>query len=754
MKKYYITLIVSLLCIIKTLNAQTTTTQKDFKLNIKKATQPIKIDGSLEELDWKDAQIATGFQVHYPQNGATPKFQTEARITYDDHFLYVGFVCYDSGKHVIQTLKRDIDYFSSEGMAIIIDPAAQQTNGFMFGVSTEGVQSDALLGSDGDPSFEWDNKWYAEVKKGVDRWTAELAIPFKTLRYESSRTTWNINFVRNYPKSGNFHTWTKVPQQFDGISLAYTGSMDWDKNPPSEKSNIALIPYTSGSLSKDYEKGKNTEGTLNAGLDGKVALSSSLNLDVTLNPDFSQVEVDEQVTNLTRFDIFYPEKRTFFLENSDVLTSIGIPPARPFFSRTIGLNANAQPVPILYGVRLSGNLTNKMRVNALNMHTREKGSGYGQNYSAVALQQNIVGRSYIKVGFLNRQGFDSAKISAPDYSRNLLISSVYVSKNNNVEAWAEGHKSFKPNFQGSDWMTTNGALWRNKNWEILTDLMTMGKNFYADMGFINRIENRDDARDTTIRLGFIQSFTEFNYTTRPKTGNITEHFAGYENLAVFNTDGSLNEWFKRLRYFFTFRNTSELKFRLDNQITNLPFPIYIDKDKQAILPAQRYNYTYGILQFDSDGRKKWSWNVRATAGEFYSGSRVGIQGGLKFRAQPWGNFSLNVDWNRVKLPAANEKVDGITTLMILSPKTEINFNRNMFWTTWFQYNTQGNNFNINSRFQWRFRPMSDLFVVYTDNYFVNEEERMMTPTQAARLFRPFDVKNRALVFKLNYWLNL
>jgi Domain of unknown function (DUF5916)/Carbohydrate family 9 binding domain-like len=753
MKKTYITLIISLLCIAKTLNAQTTTTQKDFKLNIKKAIQSIKIDGSLEESDWKDAQIATGFQVHYPQNGATPKFQTEARITYDDHFLYVGFVCYDTGKHIIQTLKRDIDYFSSEGMAIIIDPAAQQTNGFMFGVSTEGVQSDALLGSDGDPSFEWDNKWFAEVKKGIDRWTAELAIPFKTLRYESSRTTWNINFVRNYPKSGNFHTWTKVPQQFDGISLAYTGSMDWDKNPPSEKSNIALIPYTSGSVSKDYEKGKNTEGVLNAGLDAKVALSSSLNLDVTLNPDFSQVEVDEQVTNLTRFNVIFPEKRTFFLENSDVLSAFGIPPARPFFSRTIGLNADAQPVPILYGVRLSGNLTNKMRVNALNMHTRERGTGYGQNYSAVAFQQNIVGRSYIKVGFLNRQGFDSAKISAPDYGRNLLLSGVYVSKNNNVEAWAEGHKSFKPNITGRDWMTSNGFLWRNKNWEIVNDLTRIGENYYADMGLVNRLENRDDARDTTIRLGITQLFTEINYFKRPQKGNITEHFAGYENFMVWNPDGSLNEWFKRLRYFFTFKNTSELKFRLDNSISNVPFPFQFDEEN-ALLEAKHYNYTYGVVQFDSDGRKKWSWNVKASAGEFYNGSRIGIQGGLKFRAQPWGNFSLNVDWNRVKLPAASEKFDGITTPMIISPKTEINFSRTMFWTTWFQYNTQGNNFNINSRFQWRFRPMSDLFVVYTDNYFVNEEERMMTPTQAARLFRPFDVKNRALVFKLNYWLNL
>ena len=747
MQKIYIALIISQLSIALLSHAQTATTQQDFKLNIKKATQSIKIDGNLDEVDWAKAQLATGFQVHYPQNGATPKFQTEARVTYDDHFLYVGFKCYDEGKHIIQTLKRDVDYFDSEGIAILIDPTAQRTNGFMFGVSSEGVQAEALLGGE-DPSFEWDNKWYAEVRKDVEGdWTAEMAIPFKTLRYESARTTWNINFVRNYPKSGNWQTWTKVPPQFDGINLAYTGSMDWDKSPPFEKSNVALIPYVSGSLSKDYQNNKNTEGSANAGLDAKIALSPSLNLDATINPDFSQIEVDEQVTNLTRFNVIFPEKRTFFLENSDVLAAFGIPPARPFFSRSIGLDANAQPVPILYGLRLSGNLTNTLRVNALNMHTREKGSGYGQNYSAAAFQQNIKGRSYIKVGFLNRQGFDSAKVSLPDYGRNLMLTGVYVSKNNNFEMWAEGHKSFKPNIKGRDWMTSNGFLWRNKNWEITHDWTTIGENYYADMGLVNRLENYDAARDTIIRLGIIQNFTEINYFKRPQTGKITEHFSGIESFIVWNPNGTLNEWFKRIRYFMTFKNTSELKFRLDHQITNLPFAFNWD-DENALLAAQYYNYTYGTIQYNSDIRKKWSWNIRATAGGFYDGSRIGAQGGMTFRVQPWGKFSLNFDWNRIKLAPLNEQVDGITTLVIVSPKTEINFNRNTFWTTWFQYNTQGNNFNINSRFQWRFRPMSDLFIVYTDNYFASDE--MIEKVR----FRPFDVKNRGLVFKLNYWLNL
>ena len=168
-----------------TVFSQKITTQVDYQISIKKAQLPIKIDGDLNETDWHNAAVATQFQIHFPQNGSSPRSQTEARLTYDDHFLYVGFTCYDSGKHVVQTLKRDIDYFNSDAIAIIIDPIGQQTNGFLFGVNTEGVQTDALLGGE-RPSFEWDNKWYAEVKKSVGHWTAEIAIPFKTLSIPSN----------------------------------------------------------------------------------------------------------------------------------------------------------------------------------------------------------------------------------------------------------------------------------------------------------------------------------------------------------------------------------------------------------------------------------------------------------------------------------------------------------------------------------------------------------------------------------------
>lgn len=740
---YFLTYI----CIISfplVLKSQNTESTSAFQINIKKAQQAIVLDGILDEQDWLSASVAEGFQVHYPQNGITPTHKTKARVTYDDHFLYVGIFCQDSGKNIIQTLKRDIDFFSSDGVSVIIDPSGQQINGFLFGVSPQGVQSEALV-SDSDLSFEWNNKWYAEAHTFSDGWSAEMAIPFKTLRYDASRTSWRINFLRNDLKRGQYHTWTKIPPQFDGITLAFTGILNWDKNPPLEKSNIALIPYTSASLSKDYENKLPTEGAANIGLDAKIAVTSSLNIDATVNPDFSQVEVDEQVTNLTRFNIFYPEKRTFFLENSDVLASFGIPPARPFFSRTIGLNADALPVPILYGVRLSGNVTDNVRINVFNMHTKEKGVSVGNNFSAAAVQRSW-GRSYIKLGFLNRQEFDKFQISKTEYGRNALFSGLFVSKNNRLQAWTEAQHSFKHGINSENQAFSFGGMWQDKTWDVLQDFLVMGKNYYADMGFINRIENYDAERDTVIRLGFKQNFNEFNYYIRPTKGRITIHQFGLENFLVLNQNNSLNEWFTRLRYFITFKNTSELKFRFDNTTENLPFPFSFS-EKFALLKPKKYPYRYGIIQYDSDTRQVFSWNIRAQYGSFYDGFRTSMQGGIALRAQPWGNFSVDFDWNKVSLHDNSGALTS-TIFLLLSPKTEFNFNKNLSWTTWFQYNTQENNVNINSRFQWRYKPMSDIFLVYTDNYFAQEESR------GTERFRPFAPKNRALVFKISYWLNM
>ncbi len=732
---------------VSPISAQNSTNKTDFQIHIKKATSPIKVDGDLSDAAWANAEKVHNFRVHYPQNGDSAKLRTEVQLTYDDHFIYVGFTGFDDGKYIVQSLKRDVNFWSSDAMEVLFDPIESQANGVLFGVNPEGVQSEGILAGN-EPDWAWDNKWFSEVKKAADRWTIEIAIPFKSLRYDPKKTTWGINFARNaIENGGQYYTWTKVPQQFDGISLAFMGTLIWDAPPPAEKSNVAFTPYVGGGVSKDYLNKTTLDKQGNAGIDAKVALTASLNLDATINPDFSQIEVDEQVTNLTRFNVIFPERRTFFLENSDILNEFGIPPARPFFSRRIGLDANNKTVPIAYGVRLSGNLTPSVRVNAFNMHTKTTGTNEGNNYSAAAVQKSFWGRSYVKVGFLNRQAFNKFEPSKTDYGRNLLLAYVLRSKDNKWETWGELHNSFKRNVKNENQYASIGVQYRNNNWSFIQDFTNIGTNYYADMGNLNRIENYDAVRDTTIRLGFKHSYTNIGYATRPKNSFITEHRLNLENYIAWNPNNSLSQWFDQLNYDLTFKNTALLSMGINRITENVPFPFSFSDNN--VLIFGNYNYASGNISYDTDTRKAFSGRIRVRAGGFYSGSQVGLSMAATYRIQPWGKFSLKLDWNRIELPPRTPSVSGVTKLILLSPKSEISFNRNVHWTTFFQFNTQANNFNINSRLQYRFRPMSDLFLVYTDNYFADDER------DSARnlLHSAFDKKNRALVCKMTYWFN-
>jgi hypothetical protein len=403
----------------------------DFQVAIKKAEKPMVVDGILDEADWATAKTAKDFWMKYPDNKNRAETKTEVRLTYDDHNLYIGIVCSDSSrKHIIPTLKRDVNYFEGDGISVVLDPVNRMSNAYLFGVSPLGVQSDAAVQYFGDPVWSWDTKWLSAVKQYDDKWTVEMAIPFKSLRYEAGQTTWGINFIRNDVKHGQYHTWTRVPLQFLGYSLGFYGSLLWDAGPPIETSNVTLIPYVLGGASKNFETKQKTDNILRGGVDAKIALSSQLNLDATYNPDFSQVDVDEQITNLTRFNILYPERRTFFLENSDVLAELGSPASRPFFSRRIGLDAQGQRVPIQFGARLSGNLNKSLRINAFDMQTAATPNQPAYNYAAGAVQQAFMGRSFFKIGGMNRQDMTDFKRKKTDYTRELSGEVSYTSKNN------------------------------------------------------------------------------------------------------------------------------------------------------------------------------------------------------------------------------------------------------------------------------------------------------------------------------------
>ncbi|MFM7853170.1 MAG: DUF5916 domain-containing protein, partial [Flammeovirgaceae bacterium] len=405
-------------------------------LMIARTSEAITLDGQLKEPTWHKADVAKNFYLNYPVDSLPPTHQSEARLAYDDNFFYVSFVCYDDGKpNIMQSLRRDFDWDLNDNIGIYLDSYNDYTNGFYFAITPFGVQHEGIISAGGqnDGSFNesWDNKWYSEVKRHSDRWVAELAIPLKSFRYNHNSLEWNVTFVRQDLKHNQVSSWIATPIQFIPASFAYSGKLVFDQKPPHAGANVSLIPYLAGVSQQDFENNKPPATTGNAGLDAKIALSPSLNLDLTINPDFSNVEVDQQVINLTRFEFQFPERRQFFLENSDLFSTPGFPDTRPFFSRRIGLVLDskdvAQQVPIQYGARISGKIGKDWRIGVLNMRTAEKPSiGLpSQLYSMAIVQKQILSRSNIDFFIVDKQSlglgsYDKTKKYAPGLVKDII----------------------------------------------------------------------------------------------------------------------------------------------------------------------------------------------------------------------------------------------------------------------------------------------------------------------------------------------
>lgn len=724
--------------------------RESYQYHIKRSTEPIKLDGLLAEGVWSTAQVATDFWYIVPEDGkqAEDVHKTEVMMTYDDRFIYVGARCAQpEAEIVVNSLKRDGgEFWGGEVFGLILDPLAERQNGFIFATNPAGVQMDVLVsgnlgtrsgGAGGGFNSAWNNKWQVETTVHDDHYIVEMAVPFNSLRYSDNKV-WAFNFNRGVTTTNSFQAWTPVPVQFFGPDLGYTASLIWDEVPKASKSNIAVIPYVLGTTFKDVENDQPAENNFQVGLDAKVALTSALNLDLTINPDFSQVDVDRQVTNLTTVNVRFPEQRIFFVENSDIFNDFGIPPMRPFFSRRIGLDENGQAIPISYGARLTGNLTKNTRIGLMNLQTKSDGVVSGNNYSALSFSHQVFGRSVIK-GFLhNRVSHLSNEFDFDDYTRNGSIEFDYRSKDGNTRLASAYGLSFSDGVSDLNdyyhFIVSTG----NRNWSFYTNWASLGTNYDDSLGFFTQKNQFNSETGESTTIGYDHLFTRISYQWFPKSSKINNQRLGLvasqdwtrEGIPTLEEGNLFNNRFS-LSYNIAFSNTSRFSAEVRRVMNELLFPFQFTENP---LPAAEYMWNEYELSYRSDNRKLFNYSIEASTGGFFSGQRNRIAAELNFRQQPWGNFGVSFETNELTFDGNI----GNTTLFLVGPQIEFSFNRDLFWTTFMQYNTQADNFNINSRFQWRFQPLSDLFVVYTDNYAID-------------IWGP---KNRSLVVKLNYWLNL
>ncbi|WP_421811243.1 DUF5916 domain-containing protein [Flagellimonas sp.] len=698
----------------------------------------IKVDGILDESAWETSESARDFHQYFPSDTTLAGQQTDIKMMYDNTTLYVGIRMETEGDdYIIPSLQRDYRAGGNDNISLMFDTFNDGTNAFLFGMNPYGVRREALISNGGSDNSgfttSWDVKWQGEAKIYDGYYVCEIAIPLTSFKFKQGETKWRFNSYRFDMQTNETSTWMKIPQNQGIFNLAFMGDMVFEKPLGKSRTPMALIPYVNGILAKDYEKNEDLS-TIGFGGDAKISIGNGMNLDVTLNPDFSNVEVDNFVTNLTRFEVSLPERRQFFIDNNDLFGSFGNGrDANPFFSRRIGIaeDKDGETIEngIIGGIRLSGKLNKNWRLGLLNIQTEEDEINEipSNNNTVLALQKKMFSRSNLSFIFVNRQTFGEYDFveEIDRYNRVVGLDYNLASPNNTWTGKFFYHKAFAHDIGDKDDSGGMDLRYNSRYFNFGVRGNFVGEDFRSDLGFIRRED-----------IVAARPFAELNFW--PKKGKLNTHgfrfspnFIWRPTLDYQNTDYTIfSQWEGQ------FKTQERIAVRMFNRYTYLTETFDpTGTDDGVELPANAgYHYTSYETSFQSDRRKVFSFSLQPGYGDFYNGKRYVFEGDMSLRLQPTVFISMGVIYNSIKLPEPYESED----ILLLSPRINITFNKSIFWSTLIQYGNQLDNLGFNSRLQWRFAPLSDLFLVYNDNYFVNN-------------FMP---RSRSINLKLTYWLNI
>lgn len=708
------------------------------KIFVKLINEPIVVDGDLSEPIWQEAGAAENFQQYFPSDSILAKQQTQIKMLYDNSTLYLGVTVYSSGdQYIIPSLQRDFRAGNNDNISFLFDTFKDGTNAFLFGTNPLGVRREALItGGGADLSgftTSWDVKWRGETKIGDGYYTAEIAIPLTSFKFREGETSWRFNSYRFDMQENETSTFAKIPQNQLVFNLAFMGEMVFEEPLGKSRTPLALIPYVNGLASRDFDI-SDSDAQYKVGGDAKIAVGNGMNLDLTLNPDFSNVQVDNVVTNLTRFEISLPERRQFFIDNNDLFGNFGnARDENPFFSRRIGLATNKEGQTIenriIAGMRLSGKLSEDWRLGLLSIQTDEdlENEIASNNNTVFSLQKKLFSRSNIGVFFINRETFKDYDFQEDNdkYNRVFGVDYNLASADNKWVGKFFLHGSMTP--EERDQESAGGAelVFNSRYFNMGLRGNYVGEGFQSDLGFVRR-------KDIIAARPFVE------LAFWPKKGKVNNHNLRLSPNAIWrpgldmqNTDFTMfSSWTTK------YRNQSEISGRMFNRYTFLTEEFEPSgKDNAVPLPGNvGYHYTSFEIRYQSDRRKVFSYSIEPGFGQFYEGHRNVIAGSFNLRLQPKVIVGLQYEYNQLRMP----KPYSNTEITIISPRVDITFNKSVFWTTLIQYSNRNDNLGVNSRLQWRFAPLSDLFVVYNDNYFVTD----------------FGPKFRSLNLKFTYWLNI
>jgi hypothetical protein len=659
----------------------------------RRATGPLRIDGRLDEADWRTAPVATDFMQARPDYVPTTEHESEVRVLFDEEHLYIGaFNREVLGRRGLRVtdLRRDFAAMDNDVLGVTIGPLGDRRTAFQFQVNPYGAQADVQAFDGGDVfNFNWDAMWRVRTTRTDSGWFAELAIPWASLRYDRNATSWDLNFVRNTRRVAQWSAWMPYPRQFSSWRLTFAGRLD-SIAPPPPRPNVRVRPYALG----DAQATGGDRRTL-GNVGGEVIWAPTANslVEATVNTDFAQADIDRQVVNLTRFNVFFPERRQFFLENNDLLDAGGIRGqyvVAPFFSRRIGLAADGTPQAIDGGARYAFR-SGRATAGALMVREGATVDGDGATVGilrgtrfagrATRLGATVAGRDEGADGVRNLvTAVDAFTRLGEEVTASAMLSSSTVDGRTDLAAtWFVGRSTARSAFS---WQ---GAM--------------VGEQYAPSTGFVSRpnVLLTAPSAALTLQPGWLPQrvvwlnpgVTAFFYNT-PGSGELQEGDVRWRTEVLLRDGATITPYL------------SQNLQRLQRALPLLP--------GVTIAPAN-LDYVRAGLTLRSDQSRRFALTTDLSNGAFFDGALQRAELTGRWTPTPFVSMAAAYEVNR--LSSIGTRDTSLTT-HLFAPELRVFLNPRVQWSAFYQYNTAQQLGTLNARFSWEFAPLSFLYVVYND----------------------------------------
>ncbi len=649
--------------------------------------KPPVIDGVLDEAAWSKAAVVDDFHETRPVEYDPPSERTVVYVMYDKDALYIGARLYDRdpSKITARVLRQGANISADDWFSVVVDPFHDRRSGYRFETNPNGLRREALFQNVSHEQWNWQGIWYTAARITDDGWTVEMEIPFKTLSFDPRNDTWGIDFSRSIARRDERMAWISRDRSVDPSTAGEAIGLRGLK----QGMGLDVVPSISADARRDVQLGRRSS-RLTPSVDAFYKITPGLTGSLTVNTDFSTAQVDNRQVNLTRFALFYPEKRNFFLQDSDIFEFGHIDQnGRPFFSRRIGLDVNGQPVGIRAGAKLSGRV-GRWNIGALSIRQDASADSPASTATVARVSANVLEESTagVIVTHGNPQGIGD----------NTLIGGDFLYRNSRLpggrllegEAWAQ--RSRTTGLLGHD--KAFGWALRSPNSTGLRGGMRFSefqRNFNPGLGFVNRV-------------GVRQSNAGVQYTYRPDGGFLRSFESGVHWQRIDGLTGGLQSETLRVDVaHFGDREGDNLSLDwwTDTEVLTEPFEI----SPGVVIPPGRYTFDQQELDLFGARQRSVSGALGVSSGNFYDGTRRKLFGVFAWR--PSGHFNSRLEYqvNDIVLP------EGAFTTRLVSVRAEVVFSAQLSWANLIQYDNVSQIIGINSRLQWTPRAGRQAFLV-------------------------------------------